>query len=76
MPRNNFDFVRIFFELFDNFGASPVSMTPVKLASLVSLTPVRNYSPVSTTPVSEAFTVEDDFTGVNDAGEAILHQCP
>ncbi len=72
MPRNDFNFVRIFFELFNNFGASLVSMTPVKLAFPVSLTTVRNYSPVSTTPVSEAFAVEDGFTSVTDTAEEFL----
>ncbi len=28
-PRDNFDFFRLFAEIFDYFGASPVSMTPV-----------------------------------------------
>ncbi len=30
MPRNDFDFCRLFAEIFDYFGASPVSMTPAK----------------------------------------------
>jgi hypothetical protein len=32
MPRNSFDFFQIFEELFDYFGALPVSMTLVKPA--------------------------------------------
>ncbi len=34
-PRNDFDFFRIFAEIFDFFGASPVSMTPAKLTILL-----------------------------------------
>jgi hypothetical protein len=29
MPRNDFDFFQLFTEIFDYFGASPVSTTPV-----------------------------------------------
>jgi hypothetical protein len=44
MPRNDFDFVFIFFELFDNFVVSAVSKIPVKFALplLLMLTPERN----------------------------------
>jgi hypothetical protein len=56
-PSNDFNFFRIFGEIFDYFGASPVSMTPAMHALPVSLTPVNNPSPVSTTPVSDTFTV-------------------
>jgi hypothetical protein len=50
MPRNNLNFVRLFAEIFNYFGASPASTTPVKHALPVSLTPVSYSSPVSTTP--------------------------
>ncbi len=54
-PRNDFDFFRLFAEIFDYFSASPVSTTPAKHALPVSLTPVSNIikslaSPVSMTP--------------------------
>ncbi len=68
-PRNDFDFFRLFAEIFDYLGASPVSMTPAKHALLVSLTPVSNSSPVPTTPVSDTFTVLESFTSVNDTGK-------
>jgi hypothetical protein len=71
MPRNDFDFFRLFAEIFDYFGASPVSTTPAMHALPVSLTPVNNSSPVSTTPVSDTFTVLVSFTGVNDTGEKL-----
>ncbi len=71
MCRNDFDFVRIFFELFNNFYALPLSTTLVKFVSPVSLTLVKNYSPVPTTPVSDGFT---GLTGVNDTGEG-YHVC-
>jgi hypothetical protein len=60
-PSNNFDFFRIFPEIFNYFGAS-----------LVSLTPVNNSLPVSTTLVSDTFTVLESFTGVNDTGNKFL----
>ncbi len=44
MPRNDFNFFRLFVGIFDYFGASPVSTTPAK-----------NYSPVSLTPAKHAF---------------------
>ncbi len=72
MTRNDFDFFRLFAEIFDYFGASPVSMTPAMHALPVALTPVNNSSPVSTTPVSDTFTVLESFTGVNDIGKKLL----
>ncbi len=59
-PSNNFDFFRIFADIFDYFGASPVSLTPVNTSL-----------PVSMTPVSD-FTVLESFTGVNDTGKKFL----
>ncbi len=75
MPRNNFDFFRIFEELFDYYGATSVSTTPAKQALPVSLRTVRNSSPVLLTPVNYAFTVLECFTGVNDPAEELNHQC-
>jgi hypothetical protein len=63
-PSNDFDFFRIFVEIFDYYGASPVSTTPVMHALPVSLTPAKTciagvvdtgevgdiYCPVSMTP--------------------------
>ncbi len=72
MPRNDFNFFRLFVEIFDYFGASPVSTTTAKHALPVSLTLVSNSSPVSTTPVSDNFTVLESFTGVNDTGKILL----
>jgi hypothetical protein len=40
-PSNDFNFFRIFAEIFDYFGASPVSTTPAMHALPVSLTPVN-----------------------------------
>ncbi len=37
-PSNDFDFFRIFAEIFDYYGASPVSTTPVMHALPVSMT--------------------------------------
>ncbi len=71
-PSNDFDFFRIFAEIFDYFGASPVSTTPAMHALPVSLTPVNNSLPVSTTPVSDTFTVLERFTGVNDTSKKFL----
>jgi hypothetical protein len=71
-PSNNFDFFRIFAEIFDYFGASPVSTTSAMHALPASLTPVNNSSPVTTTPVSDTFTVLKSFTGVNDTGNACI----
>jgi hypothetical protein len=42
MPRNIFDFFRLFAGIFDYFGASPVSTTPAKNNSPVSLTPAKH----------------------------------
>ncbi len=72
MPRNDFDFFLLFAEIFDYFGASPVSTTPAMHALPVSLTPMNNASPVSTTPVSDTFTVLESFTGINDTGKKLL----
>ncbi len=71
-PSNDLDFFRIFVEIFDYFGALPVSLTPAMHALPVSLTPVNNFLPVSTTPVSDTFTVLESFTGVNDTGKKFL----
>ncbi len=60
MPRNDFDFLRLFAEIFDYFFASPVSLTTVNNSSLVSMT-----------PVSDTFTVLESFTGVNDTGKKL-----
>ncbi len=80
-PSNDFDFFRIFAEIFDYFGTSPVSTTPAMHALPVSLTPVNNFFPVSL--VSDTFTVLESFTGVNekfltgviDTGKACIRQC-
>jgi hypothetical protein len=64
MPRNDFDFFRLFAGIFDYFGASPVSTTPVS----------------GTFTVLESFTGVNDtgkkklLTGVFDTGEA-CHRC-
>ncbi len=71
-PRNEFDFFRLFAEIFDHFAASPASTTPAMHALPVSLTPVSNSSPVSMTPVSDTCTVLESFTGVNDTGKKLL----
>jgi hypothetical protein len=73
-PSNDFDIFQTFAEIFNYFGASPVSLTPV-----------NNSLPVSTTPVSDTFTVLESLTGVNDTGKKFLtgvidtgeacHQC-
>jgi hypothetical protein len=42
MPRNYFHFIQLFAEIFNYFGASPVSMTLAKNYSLVSLTPAKH----------------------------------
>jgi hypothetical protein len=45
MPRNDFDiFFRIFAELFDYFGALPVSMTLAMYGLPMLLTPAGNFS--------------------------------
>jgi hypothetical protein len=75
MTRNDSDFYKIFEDLFDYFGASPVSTTLAKQALPVSLRPVRNSSPVSTTLVNYGFSILEYFTGVNDAAEELHHQC-
>jgi hypothetical protein len=64
MPRNYFDFFRLFAEIFDYFGASPVSMTPVS----------------DTFTVIESFTGVNDtgkklLTGVIDTCEACIRRC-
>ncbi len=71
-PSNDFNFFRIFAEIFDYFGASAVSTTPAMHALPVSLTLVNNFLPVSTTLVSDTFTVLESFTGVNDTGKKFL----
>jgi hypothetical protein len=63
MPRNDFDFFRLFAGIFDYFGALPVSTTPVS----------------DTFTVLESFTGVNDtgkklLTGVIDTGEA-CHRC-
>jgi hypothetical protein len=60
-PSNDFDFFRIFAEIFDYFGASPVSTTPVS----------------DTFTVLESFTGANDtgkkyLTGVIDTGKACI----
>ncbi len=67
MPRNYFNFFWLFAEIFDYFGASPVSTTLAMHALPVSLTLVNNSSPVSTTPVSDTFTVLGSFTAMTPA---------
>jgi hypothetical protein len=87
IPRNNLKFFRLFTEIFDKFGALPVSRRAVKFASSLSLTLVRNFSPVSMTLVSfssvnekktlknsspvEVTTVKPSFTGVNETRETL-----
>jgi hypothetical protein len=72
MPRNDFDFFQLFAGIFDNFGASPVSTTPVSdtFTVLESFTgvnkPAKNYSPVSLTPAKHV-------TGVVDTGDVMHH---
>jgi hypothetical protein len=63
-PSNNFDFFRIFAEIFDYFGASLVSTTPVS----------------DTFTVLESFTGVNDtgkkfLTGVIDTGKACIRWC-
>ncbi len=80
MPGNDFDFVP-FFELFNNFDASPVSTITAKFALHLSLTlllfsralPV---SWMSTTPAKETLPVsmmpvKPFFNGVNDTGQTL-----
>jgi hypothetical protein len=69
MPRNDFNFFRLFAEIFDYFGAS---MKLAMHALPVSLTSVNNSLPVSTTLVSDTFTVLESFTSVNDTGKKLL----
>ncbi len=69
---NDFDFFRIFAEIFDYFSASPVTTTQAMHALPVSLTLVNNSLLVSTTPVSDTLTVLERFTGVNDTGKKFL----
>ncbi len=57
----------LFAEIFDYFGALPVSTTLAKHALPLSLTPVSNSS-----PVNDSFTVLESFTGVNDTGKKLL----
>jgi hypothetical protein len=64
MPRNDFNFLRLFAEIFDYFGASPVSTTPVS----------------DTFTVLESFTGVNDtgkklLTGVIDTGKACICRC-
>ncbi len=73
-PSNDFDFFRIFAEIFDYYSALPVSTTPAMRALPVSLTLVKNSSPVSTTPESDTFTVLESFTGVNDTGKCMFRR--
>ncbi len=70
--RNDFDFFRLFAEIFDYFVALPVSTTLAKHALPVSLTPLSNSSPVSMTQVCDTFAVLQSFTGVNDTGKKLL----
>jgi hypothetical protein len=75
MPRNDFNFFRLFAEIFDYFGASPVSMTPAKHAFTVleSFTGVNDTSKKLFTGVID--TGEHAFAGVNDTGEACICRC-
>ncbi len=64
MPRNYFNFFRLFAEVFDYFGvSSPVSTTPVSdtFTVLESFTGVND-------------TVKKLFTGVIDTGEACIRR--
>ncbi len=71
-PSNDFDFFRIFAEIFDYFGASPVSAMH---ALPVSLTPVNNSSPVSTTPVSDTLTCFRELHRCQRHRQKIPHRC-
>ncbi len=63
-PSNDFDFFRIFAEIFVYFGAPPVSTTPVSdtFTVLVSFTSVNN-------------TGKKFLPGVIDTGEACICRC-
>ncbi len=85
-PSNDFDFFRIFAEIFDNFGALPVSTTPVSDTSTVlkSFTGVNDTSNACIagvidtgkdmhSPVSMTLA-KHVFAGVTDTGNA-CHRC-
>jgi hypothetical protein len=61
---NDFDFFRIFTEIFDHFGASPVSTTPVS----DNFTVLKSFTGVNDT--GKKF-----LTGGIDTGEACIRQC-
>jgi hypothetical protein len=63
-PSNDFNFFRILAEIFDYFGASPVSTTPVSdtFTVLVSFTGVND-------------TGKKFLTGVIGTGEACICRC-
>jgi hypothetical protein len=63
-PSNDFDFFRIFAEIFDYFGASPVSTTPVS----DTFTVLENFTGVNDT--GKKF-----LTGVIDTGKACIRRC-
>jgi hypothetical protein len=68
--RNNFDFFRIFAEIFDYFCASPVSVTPVSdaIAVLDCGTSVNDIAEEFVTSVNDTL-VKPSFTGVNDTAK-------
>ncbi len=86
-PCNDFDFFRIFSEIFDYFGASPVSTTPVSdtFTVLKSFTGVVDtgkdmHSPVSMTLAKHVFAGVTDtgnacIAGVVDTGDVMHHRC-
>ncbi len=74
-PSNDFDFFRIFAEIIDYFGATPVSTTTVSdtftvLKSFTGVNDTRKdmHSPVSMTLAKHV------FAGVTDTGDA-CHRC-
>ncbi len=63
-PSNDFNFFRIFAEIFDYYGASPVSTTPVS----DTFTVLKSFTGVNGT--GKKF-----LTGVIDTGEACIRRC-
>jgi hypothetical protein len=74
-PSNDFNFFRIFAEIFDYFGASPVSTTPLSdtFTVLKSFTGVNDTGKKFLTGVMTP--AKHAFTGVNDTGKACICQC-
>jgi hypothetical protein len=72
-PRNYFNFFRIFAEIFDYFGASLVSTTPVSdtFSVLESFTSVNDTGKKFLTGVIDT----GKACGVNDTGEACICRC-